>query len=351
MCGLRWRDLLLDDPERATAWIRRAISSGDGNVWAESGTKTHQQRRVVLDAETVAILSEHKDRATARAALCGVTLSDDAFVFSNEPGGLTFLLPDTVSQRYVRLANRLGIKTTLHKLRHYSATELILAGVDIRTVGGRLGHAGGGSTTLRVYAAFVSEADQRAAGTLSARMPVRPVVLDSAERAKENPKSPYEVVAAAIRRQIIDGELVPGGYTPTIPEIVLKYSVSVGTANRAIVLLKKWNLVETNPGRRTVVLPLSEQEVRVLPEPESHVDADVGRGAARMSDLQIVHLGRVVRTMKAEVDADDGAQLRRLLSDAVKRLGGTDANIGEYELNICGVGEQQPVVTFVATAC
>ena len=34
--------------------------------------------------------------------------------------------------------------------------------VDVRTVAGRLGHGGGGTTTLRVYAAWVSEADQRA---------------------------------------------------------------------------------------------------------------------------------------------------------------------------------------------
>jgi hypothetical protein len=38
------------------------------------------------------------------------------------------------------------------------ATELISAGVDPRTVAGRLGHGSGGATTLRVYAAWVSEA-------------------------------------------------------------------------------------------------------------------------------------------------------------------------------------------------
>src|SRR6266545_6014471 len=39
-----------------------------------------------------------------------------------------------------------------HKLRHYSATELLAAGVDLRTVAGRLGHSEGG-TTLAFYAA------------------------------------------------------------------------------------------------------------------------------------------------------------------------------------------------------
>jgi hypothetical protein len=50
-------------------------------------------------------------------------------------------------------------------------TELIAAGVNPQTVAGRLGHSGGGATTLKVYSAWVSEADQRAATSLAARLP------------------------------------------------------------------------------------------------------------------------------------------------------------------------------------
>jgi hypothetical protein len=46
--------------------------------------------------------------------------------------------------------------------------------VDVRTVAGRLDHSGGGTTTLRVYAAWVGEADQRAAAGLASRLPNRP---------------------------------------------------------------------------------------------------------------------------------------------------------------------------------
>jgi hypothetical protein len=35
--------------------------------------------------------------------------------------------------------------------------RLVTAGVDTRTVGGRLGQAGSGSTTLRVYSAWIVE--------------------------------------------------------------------------------------------------------------------------------------------------------------------------------------------------
>lgn len=48
------------------------------------------------------------------------------------------------------------------------------AGVDLATVSGRLGHGGGGATTLRVYAAWVVASDQRAADILAAKMPTRP---------------------------------------------------------------------------------------------------------------------------------------------------------------------------------
>jgi len=77
------------------------------------------------------------------------------------------------------MANRLGIDTHIHAMRHYSATELIAAGVDVRTVAGRLGHGGGGATTLRVYTAWLSESDQRAAVALGRRLP-RPRTADSA---------------------------------------------------------------------------------------------------------------------------------------------------------------------------
>ena len=58
-------------------------------------------------------------------------------------------------------ANKLGLKVRLHDLRHYHATSLLTAGVDVRTVAGRLGHANP-STTLSVYAAWQPAADRAA---------------------------------------------------------------------------------------------------------------------------------------------------------------------------------------------
>jgi integrase len=175
--------------------IRRAIAQ-HGTDRHEKDTKTHQQRRVSLDPETVKALAEHWDRCTARCVALGFPLARDAFVFSLSPDGREHLVPSSVTQRYSRLARRWGIHTHLHNLRHYSATELIAAGVDVRTVAGRLGHSGGGVTTLRVYAAWLAEADQRASTSLAARAPVRPESpASSSERALKRPKSPRESVS------------------------------------------------------------------------------------------------------------------------------------------------------------
>jgi integrase len=171
LCALRWAHV---DLASGTLKLERSIGQRSRDTW-EKDTKTHQHRRIALDPETVALLSEHRRRCETDAEALGLTLITDAFVFSMSPDGSTHRLPDSVSQRYAKLTKRLGIKTTIHKLRHYSATELITAGVDIRTVAGRLGHAGGGTTTLRTYAAWISESDQRASATLISRMPARPV--------------------------------------------------------------------------------------------------------------------------------------------------------------------------------
>ena len=90
-------------------------------------------------------------------------------MFSFDPAGRQPIHPDSVTHRFSRLARRLGLRTRLHDLRHYAATQLIAGGVDLRTVSGRIGHAGGGATTLRVYTHFLAAADRQAAEVLERR--------------------------------------------------------------------------------------------------------------------------------------------------------------------------------------
>jgi len=66
-----------------------------------------------------------------------------AFLFSHQPLYDGPSDPSAVTHRYGRMCAQLGIESHLHALRHYSATELLTAGIDLRTLTGRLGHGGG----------------------------------------------------------------------------------------------------------------------------------------------------------------------------------------------------------------
>ena len=189
-----------------------------------------------------------------------MTISSSGRVFSPAPDHMTRLTPSSVSQRYARMCARLGWDMNVHQLRHYSATELISAGVDVRTVAGRLGHGGGGTTTLRAYAAWVAEADQRAPGTLDGHMPALPVDLDEVGRITDGPavdaaraRSPYQRIAADLRAAIACGALRFGDHLPTVKELADRYGVAIGTAHRAIAELHKSGLVSVSRGRRASV--------------------------------------------------------------------------------------------------
>lgn len=253
LCALRWDQLELD---QATVWIRTAIAQDGASTW-EKDTKTHQQRRIALDAETVALLRAYRQHCDREAASVGAELAGDGRVFSASVDHSTWIKPSTVSQRYRRMCKALGWDMHLHQLRHYSATELIASGVDPRTVAGRLGHGSGGATTLRAYAAWVSEADQRAAGTFTARMPQAPVTIDSDGNVQADTEAestnPYEKIAADIRGAISAGFLSPGSMLPPVSELATRYHVSTGTAHRAIAELKAAGYVSASRGKRATV--------------------------------------------------------------------------------------------------
>jgi integrase len=135
----------------------------------EKDTKTGEGRRVSLDPLTCELFAEHFRRRRAALAAVGVMVPSDAFVFSPDSAGSRPWNPDTMTHRYERYAARVGISSSLKELRHYSATQLLSNGVDLRTVAGRLGHAEG-STTLRFYAQFARPADQAAASLLSGQL-------------------------------------------------------------------------------------------------------------------------------------------------------------------------------------
>ncbi len=162
LCGLQWGDLDLD---AGAGRIVRAIA--DTPEREARQPKTRQSRRVVaLDPATVDMLRARKVRMAEIAMTCGIRLEPTAYVFTEEADGSRPLRPLTVSARWRRLAHEAGVRCRFHDLRHFTATQLIAAGVAVTTVSQRLGHASA-KMTVDVYGHPVRDADRHAAEVLA----------------------------------------------------------------------------------------------------------------------------------------------------------------------------------------
>jgi len=115
-------------------WLSIRVSRAESSAGEyDKDTKTHQMRRVALDMATVAILTDFRRGCDTLAKSADMSLVEDAYMFAASIDGSVPLKPRTVTQRYKRLVTKLGITTSIKMLRHYSATELLTGGVDVRT--------------------------------------------------------------------------------------------------------------------------------------------------------------------------------------------------------------------------
>jgi len=170
LCALRWSDV---DWDKHLLHIARSITVVHQQV-SRGPTKVHQTRRVAIDEVTAAFLAARRDQQERLAVAKAVPICDDPYLLSRSADGSQPCLPDGLSHAYRRLAKRLGIATRFHELRHFSATQLIAGGMDVRTVAERLGHADP-SVTLRIYSHALQATDREAAGLLgSAVLGTRP---------------------------------------------------------------------------------------------------------------------------------------------------------------------------------
>lgn len=185
LCALRWNDL---DVAAGTLCIARSVYEVPGGGWGEKPTKTHQTRRIGLDELGLTLLRHHRASVEALAEEMGVGLGPDTFMFSRSPAGLEPIRPDVVTRFAKRVAEKAGVDTHLHALRHFSATQAISAGFDPVTVGARLGHADP-SITLRVYSHAIESRDRELAASLGRTLALSPALTRRATELSERPKT------------------------------------------------------------------------------------------------------------------------------------------------------------------
>jgi integrase/DNA-binding transcriptional regulator YhcF (GntR family) len=163
LCGLQIRDIDLDRGLVHVAF--NYVVRGGRHV--RKDTKTHQDRWLAIDPDTCALIANYLDETRAGLAAVGVELRDDAYLFSNDPAHAWPWNPDWVTHQIAAAADAAGVEFDIKGGRHYTASQLLAGGFDLRNTAARLGHSGGGATTLRHYADPVPEVDRRAAAYLA----------------------------------------------------------------------------------------------------------------------------------------------------------------------------------------
>jgi integrase len=135
--GLRLQDF---DPESGRIQIRQTLISTDYKL-SFGNTKTGAGKRsITLDRETVAALQAHIGRQSEEMAEMGDDYSDKELIFANPDGSPKH--PVLFSQEFDRHVRDAALPTIrFHDLRHTFATLALQAGINVKIVSAKLGHA------------------------------------------------------------------------------------------------------------------------------------------------------------------------------------------------------------------
>ena len=152
--GLQWWDIQDRDVK-----IRRSGYKITGKEKATKEPKGRKSRKVYMAASTQDVLKRWRRQQKKNCLAAGRSWNEKCFVFGNLG---EMLHPSTPTAWFARFLRRHGLPDVrLHSLRHTSATQLLLHGVDLKTVSGRLGHAD--MEITQIYLHCMDDADRNAA--------------------------------------------------------------------------------------------------------------------------------------------------------------------------------------------
>lgn len=153
--GLRWSDV----EDGKYIWVRRSIAQKlKGRPWVETPPKNASSvRRLQMPVVLVEELEKHKEKQKRARRW-----SEDIFIC----GGPAPIPDTTLEKANADFSAAAGVKhITIHEFRHSHASLLCNAGVNIKEIARRLGHADS-EITLRTYAHLYPAEEERAVAVL-----------------------------------------------------------------------------------------------------------------------------------------------------------------------------------------
>ena len=170
--GLRWDDIDLD---AGTAIMSRQVTMIAHRTVVKELPKTKTGHTILLDAGTVEMLLNHRERQAEIKHLVGDAYRDDGWVFCRPDG--TPLHAERFSREFLRKQDAHNAahpevelpRLKLHGLRHSWATLALQEGIDIHVVSDRLNHS---SThiTSEIYTHVTRPMQSDAADRVAARI-------------------------------------------------------------------------------------------------------------------------------------------------------------------------------------
>ena len=163
LCGLSFQDI---DEKRGVIHILRTSQYQSGNGIVETTTKNESSLRPIkLPAIMFQILAEYRQWWNEQKNLNGdLWQGHDNRLFIQANGKP--INPDTINYWLNKFIERHGLEHfTPHSLRHTFSTLQIAAGVDIRTLQARTGHAQA-STLTNIYSHELKTASEAASDVL-----------------------------------------------------------------------------------------------------------------------------------------------------------------------------------------
>lgn len=119
ICALRWADITVSDGTAYLSVDKALVLDEDGmHVCKEPKTQAGSRMLVIPNA----LYEELKRRRQLRPALVGIS-------------------PNVVTERYIRLSDRLNLPRRFHNLRHYHASVMLREGVPEKYITADMGHA------------------------------------------------------------------------------------------------------------------------------------------------------------------------------------------------------------------
>lgn len=162
LCGLEWRDV---DDEKRVIHICRASQYQRGKGIVEVPTKNESSVRTIkLPLFMFEVLGEYRRWWLTEKLKNGSRWNDTGRLFVQEDGSP--INPDTINLWLEKFIEKHDLPHfTPHSLRHTFATLQIAAGVDLRTLQARTGHAQA-STLVNIYSHALKSAEEAASDAL-----------------------------------------------------------------------------------------------------------------------------------------------------------------------------------------